>query len=332
MLRFLRRVVLGVLILGLGVYAAVRLSPWPSVLLIRTLFDSDATRAMAALAPQLPAGLTVHRDLAYDPGNDDLMLDVFIPPGPVPQGGWPVVVWVHGGAWVSGSKENVANYLRLMAGQGVVTIGVDYTLAPTAQHPVPVRQVTTALAWVQAQGAALGLNVTRVALAGDSAGAQIAAQVALVQVDADYAARLGVTAGMPATHLRGLVLFCGGFDLASINTDGAFGGFIRVILWSYFGTKTIADIPDAALFSIPGNLTPQLPPLFISAGNADPLLPQSLQLAEKATAMGLQVDTLFFPEDLTPGLNHEYQFDLASHEGKQAMARMMAFLRAVLQA
>jgi hypothetical protein len=51
MLRFLRRVVLGVLILGLGVYAAVRLSPWPSVLLIRTLFDSDATRAMALLAP-----------------------------------------------------------------------------------------------------------------------------------------------------------------------------------------------------------------------------------------------------------------------------------------
>jgi acetyl esterase len=89
--RILRMSVLTPAVTAVGTYTAVRLSPWPSVLIIRAIFDSDATRAMAAPEPLIPT----------------------------PADGWPVVVWVHGGAWVSGSPDNVANDLRLIAGRGV---------------------------------------------------------------------------------------------------------------------------------------------------------------------------------------------------------------------
>jgi len=316
----------GLIVLGL---AAFRLSPWPAVLVLRHSFDSEAQHAMQALEPLLPDGLQEKRDIPYLAGDDDALLDVILPPGPVPPGGWPVVVWVHGGAWVSGSKENVGNYLRLLAGRGVAMVNVDYTLAPSARHPVPARQVNAALAWLAAHAGDEGLDARRVVLAGDSAGAQIAAQTAIAQLDPAYAAALGLEPALPAGSLRGLVLFCGGYDPAALNLEGPFGGFLKTVFWAYFGTRDVLNAPDLPLFSIPANLPDDMPPLFISAGNADPLGPQSVALAETAAARGIEVDALFFPPDHQPPLAHEYQFSLETQAGQQALERTHAFLERV---
>jgi acetyl esterase len=325
----LLRLLAFILLLAAAGFAAIRLSPWPSVLVIRHFFDSDAAMASAALQKHLPQGLTEHLNLTYDPDSRPGTLDVFLPPGPVPTGGWPVVVWVHGGAWVSGSKENVANYLRILAGRGFATVGVGYTLAPTAHHPGPARQVNIALGWLNANGPALGLDMTRTALAGDSAGAQIAAQTGIVLTDPAYATRLGIAPALKPGQLRGLVLFCGGYDIATVDFDGAFGGFLKTVLWAYFGTKDFARAPDLPLFSIPQNLPAAMPPMFLSAGNADPLGPQSVQLAERAATLGIRTDTLFFPADHAPLLGHEYQFDLDIADGRTALDRASAFLNRV---
>lgn len=319
-------VLAGLILLGL---AAFRLSPWPAVLILRHSFDGEAQQAMQALAPRLPQGLQEKRDIPYLPGDEDALLDVILPPGPVPPEGWPVLVWVHGGAWVSGSKENVGNYLRLLAGRGVAMVNVDYTLAPAARHPTPSRQVNAALAWLVAHAAEEGLDASRVALAGDSAGAQIAAQTAIAQLDLSYAAALGLEPALPADSLRGLVLFCGGYDPETLNLEGPFGGFLKTVFWAYFGTRDFRNAPDLPLFSIPANLPADMPPLFISAGNADPLGPQSAALAEAAAARGIVVDTLFFPPDHQPPLAHEYQFSLETLAGQQALERTHAFLERI---
>lgn len=82
----------------------------------------------------------------------------------------------------------------------------------------------------------------------------------------------------------------------------------------------------AADFSTVSNIARTSPPLFISAGNADPLLPQSQNLADVARANSVIVDSLFFPADHSPALAHEYQFDLGNNAGKLAFERMIAFL------
>ncbi len=309
-----------------GLYAAFQLSPYPSVWLIRRAFDRGAHEASEALRKHLPAGVVERLDLRYDPADSDAIFDLFLPPasaGARP----PVIVWIHGGAWISGDKRDVANYLRVLAGQGFATVGINYTIAPGATYPTPVRQANRALAYLAANADALGVDASRVALAGDSAGAQIAAQLALVVSVPAYAAQIGVAPAIPRTHLRAALLHCGGHDPDSIQLDGAFGGFLRTVFWAYFGVKDFSGDPRLAQFSIPRNVTRDFPPAFISAGNADPLEPHSKALAAALAKAGAPAETLFFPQDHQPPLGHEYQFDLDGEAGRLALARSVAFLR-----
>jgi acetyl esterase/lipase len=85
-------------------------------------------------------------------------------------------------------------------------------------------------------------------------------------------------------------------------------------------------VPGFDLFSVAAYLHATLPPLFISAGNADPLGPQSTGLADRADALGIETDTLFTPADFTPRLGHEYQLNPSTQAGKLALDRGRAFL------
>src|SRR3954470_14213465 len=168
---------------------AARTTPWPSALALRAVFPRGAARTSTALERHVPRDLVEVVGEAYDIASPDGRLDVF-------RSGCdealPTVVWVHGGAFVSGSKSDVANYLRVLAGRGLATVGVDYSIAPGSRYPTPVKQVSAALAHLVDHADRLGIDPGRVVLAGDSAGAQIAAQVALLVSDAAYASDVGI--------------------------------------------------------------------------------------------------------------------------------------------
>lgn len=329
LIRFVLRLVLVLVVLAAVAVGCSYLSPWPGVMAIRAVFGWTAAETADRLRPLVPPEVTVRRHVAHQPSDPQGRLDLVLPPGTPPAGGWPVVVWVHGGAWVSGDKADVEPWLRILAAEGFAAVAPGYTLAPRAVHPGPARQVNAALAWVVTEGKGFGLDPARVVLAGDSAGAQIAAQAGIAQLDAEYGARLEITAALPPGALRGLVLFCGGYDPALVSGGGALGWFIDTVLWAYLGQKDWRASPMLGDFTIPANLPADLPPLFVSAGNADPLLPQSRALAAAADARGIRVDSLFFAEDHQPPLGHEYQFDLTGDAGKEAFGRMVAFLKEV---
>ncbi len=164
-------------------------------------------------------------------------------------------------------------------------------------------------------------------LAGDSAGAQIAAQTANIISDPAYAEALGIDPSLERPRLAGMLLYCGVFDVGDVDFAGGFSGFLRSVLWAYSGTKDFAaDEKLMATFSVTPSVTSNFPPTFISAGNGDPLLQQSISLAAKLHEVGVRVETLFFPEDTSPPLPHEYQFNLDRPQGEEALARSLAFL------
>jgi acetyl esterase/lipase len=329
LIRFVLRLVLLLLVAAALAVGISFVSPWPGVLAIRAAFAVWTAGTVAGLEALAPHEVRARLHIAHTPQDPQGRVDLYLPPGDPPAGGWPVVVWVHGGAWVAGDKADVGNWLRILSARGYGVVAPAYTRAPAAVHPEPARQVNAALAWVVREGAAQGLDPARVVLAGDSAGAQIAAQAGIAQVDAGYAARLGISPALPAGALRGMVLFCGGYDPAPVKGEGVFGWFVDTVFWAYFGRKDWRDSPMLADFAIPANLSAGLPPLFVSAGNADPLLAQSRALAAAADTRGIRVDSLFFADDHQPPLGHEYQFDLGGEAGRQAFDRMVAFLRGV---
>lgn len=332
-MRWLVRSLLTLLLLAAAAWAALQLSPRPPVWMLQGLFDRGAAAASQALEKHVPAGVQTSAGQPYVADGRTLSFDVHRPaPGSAASSGaLPLVVWIHGGAFVSGRKEDVANYARIYAARGYVVASVDYTLAPDATHPAQVRQVDTAIAALLRDAARHGIDARRVVLAGDSAGAQIAAQLAAAVTSPPHARELGIAPSLAPAQLRGVLLFCGVYDLSMLNYDGALGPFLRAVAWSFTGRRDFRDAPAFAAASVLRHVTADFPPAFITAGNADPLLPQSRALAQRLQSLGVQVDSLFFPADLAPALGHEYQFDLDRPEGRQARDRAWSFLAQVVR-
>src|SRR4051794_20964009 len=192
--KFVLVVIGAIVVIGTAAYAAFQISPWPSVLLIRYAFHKGGSAASASIAPLVPKDISVQDELSYSPGDRHAVFDLFTPAnGNMPL---PAIVWVHGGGFVAGSRSYLSNYLQILAARGFVTVAIDYTLAPTARFPTPVRQANTALAYIVANAQRFNIDPARIFLAGDSAGAQIAAQTALIISDPDYARRVGIEPGM----------------------------------------------------------------------------------------------------------------------------------------
>lgn len=312
-----------VVVLGLAGFGAFRLSPWPSVLIVRNAFATDADARNAALAKHRPEGVRTIEDLPYPGGPGfDLHLP---PPGPGPA---PLVFWIHGGAFIGGDRKDLAGYLAVLAGKGYAAAAPGYTLAPSARYPEPVLQANAALAAVLADAARHGVDPERIVIAGDSAGAQIAAELAASLVDPLRASAIGLRPAADPDALRGVVLFCGVYEPAALDLTGDFGGFLRTVLWSYFGDPDPGADPRFATFAVNRNVPPGFPPAFVSAGNGDPLEPQSRLLADALADAGVITETLFFPADHAPSLPHEYQFDLDGDDGRLALDRLTAFLAA----
>lgn len=328
--RLLPKLLMALALLFAALVAAFVLSPWPGALLIRALFDHGAAQASARLVPHVPAGVVEHLGEAYDPASADGRFDLFLPPPAARQGEGPLplVVWVHGGGAVSGSRKDIANYARVLAGQGLAVATLDYSIAPEATYPTPVRQVNAALGHLAAQASRWGLDGTRLVLAGDSAGAHIAAQVANLTVVPAYAQALGIAPALQPAQLRALLLFCGPYVMRSSDAGGIGRWFLHTVLWAYSGTRHYESDPAfAATANVIDHLTADFPPAFVSAGNADPLLPHSQALAARLQALGTPLQTLFFAPDHQPPLPHEYQFDLDGEAGRRALREAVDFVR-----
>src|SRR6185295_17944145 len=95
------------------------------------------------------------------------------------QGSLPVVMYYHGGGWVLGSKNTHDRLLRdLVNGTNAAFVFVNYTPSPEAQFPIPIEQAFAATKYVAEHGSELGFDTTRLAIAGDSVGGNMAAVVA----------------------------------------------------------------------------------------------------------------------------------------------------------
>jgi acetyl esterase/lipase len=311
------------------VYIAFQISPWPSALLLRHAFNKGGVAMAQALEKHVPPGVTALTDQHYDPADSDAYLDVFAPASTGTARALPLVVWVHGGGWLSGSKSDVANYAKIIAAKGYVVASVDYSLAPGATFPTPVRQINAALNYLTANAQRLRIDPQRIVLAGDSAGAHLAAVAANAVAVPEYAEAIGVTPAVRRAQIAGVVLFCGPYAFDRLRLDGPFGKMVRTMLWSFSGSAGFRHDPVFANASVLNFVGPDFPPAFVSVGNADPLGAQSVALADRLAARGVRVERLFFPKDHAPPLRHEYQFDLDSAAGRQALAGMVEFLRRV---
>lgn len=146
------------------------------------------------------------------------MLDVYAPTRG--RGPWPVIVFFYGGSWSSGERQGYAFVGRALAARGFVVVVPDYRLVPEVTYPGFVEDGAAAVRWVRTNARTYGGDRDRIVLAGHSAGAYIAAMLA---VD-------GRWLGPERAALRGLIGLAGPYDFApftAASSQAAFGAWPR---------------------------------------------------------------------------------------------------------
>lgn len=279
---------------------------------------------------KLPPHVAVERDIVYG-AEEDAKLDIYMPKELADSGRvLPTVVWIHGGGWAGGSKAYVAQYAAALAAGGFVVAAIDYSLPPKEIYPTPVRQAFDALAFLKRETGRFHVDPARFFIAGDSAGAQMAAQVAAVATSPAYARQMGLKPTIGARDLKGTLLYCGAFDLATMGFTGPITSTLDGPLVHYSGSTTFRADPKFATFSVARYVTRAFPKTFITAGNDDDFEMQSRAFAARLKKLGVYVDELFFDADFTPRQGHVYNFSVDAPIGRYSAMRSVDFMKKTL--
>lgn len=284
--RRLLRIAAVLLALYLGMLLWMSVSPAPLTFLFRIAFEQEAKVVNQSLKELVPQGVKSIKDLEYAVGHSDNRLDLYLPTENDQDR--TLIIWIHGGGLISGSKDQVENYCKILAGKGFAVAAIDYTLAPKGKFPLPILQANKAVHFLREVANGYGINPNSIFFAGDSGGAMIAAQLAAAYTNPKY--KNGIE-GMSKDSslslndreaLRGVILFCGIYSVDQINYESDYGKFMRTVLWAYLGVKEVENYKWKSLLSVPQHLNSSFPPVFVSAGNGDPLLSQSLDFKESS--------------------------------------------------
>ncbi len=187
-----------------------------------------------------------------------------------------------------------------------------------------MKQVNTALAFLLTHAAKYRVNTSKIVIAGDSGGAQIAAQLGIVLSDPAYAKRLEISPTVSRSAISGMILYCGIYNLSKAEKEKG-GIMLRMMMRAYSGHKNFKRNSFFGLGSVIHHIPVNYPPTFLSVGNKDILKPHTYELAQVLSNKGVRVDSLYF-ESADVSLNHEYQFNLDDESGKVALERTVAFL------
>lgn len=204
---------------------------------------------------------------------------------PSADGSLPVLVWFHGGGWTIGSLDTHDNTCRSLTNAvGCVVVSVGYRLAPEHKFPAAVDDAVAATQWVADHAAELGGDPARVAVAGDSAGGNLAAVVSLLARDA----------GGPALAFQVLVYPVTDYEFESPSMrENATGYFLELESMRWFYTQYLNDERDGADWRFSPTRAAAfagLPPAFVLTAELDPLRDQGEAYAHKLRAAGVPVE------------------------------------------
>ena len=244
--------------------------------------------------------------------DHSLTTDIHIPKG---EGPFPILVYFHGGGWISGSPKSHRKICHRFAEAGFLVFNVDYALAPENPFPQGFDECCESLRWVVASAEKYKGDSNRLSVGGDSAGGNLTAACAASLADDSE------------VDIKKILLIYGVFDFLSmgetsdvlVDTDADL--MTEMMIGSYLGLER-----DEAVLSDPRvspiHVSDKLPPAHILCGTLDGLMAGSKILAEKLNSQGIENEEFYY-ENMPHGFLH---FEDFFPESRQAIDRMVAFL------
>ncbi len=234
------------------------------------------------------------REVHPEVHSEDRVIDG--PGGPIPiriyrppaEGNAPLpgVVFIHGGGWSVGDLDTYDGMARRhAAGAAAIVVAIDYRLAPEHPYPAAVDDAWAATQWVAEHAVELGADPDRLAVAGDSAGGNLAAVVSQLARDAGGPRIVFQLLWYPSTTFdTSLPSFTENANAPILDVDGCKG----CTRW-YIGDLDLSDLPATLAPAVAEDLT-GLPPAYIAVAGHDPLRDDGMRYAELLSAAGVPVE------------------------------------------
>ncbi len=258
--------------------------------------------------PDLPPGIqTTLHNLYRNDGGRLVYLDIYAPAGPVPNGGWPALLAIHGGGWRGGSRAEYGRSVAELAAHGLVVVAIDYQLSRPGKPSWPenLDDVRHALGWVRGHAARLGIDRDRVAVMGASAGGHLALM-------------LGLTA--KTSEVSAVIDFCGPSDLSLLAQKGSAAAGSGVLMLGAGPEEMPGRYTEASPIA---RIGPDAPPVLIFHGGDDALVPIS---QSQILADGLRQAGVFCKFEVVSGARHGFGLRAG---GRVLIPEILAFLREV---
>jgi len=256
---------------------------------------AEDLRANSRPMPGSPPAVAEVRDIAIDLSGRSLPCRFYRPEsaGENP----PLVVYYHGGGWVVGTIETHDATCRALANaSGAAVLSVGYRLAPETPFPGPLDDCHDALVWARDHAETLGIDGTRLAVAGDSAGGNLAAAVTIRLRDAGQPALRHQLLIYPVTDTD--------FTRASYAENGGGNYFLSTAMMEWFWKQYLGTLSDhhveGATVLRTADLS-NLPPATVVMAQYDPLRDEGVAFAEALQAAGNAVHAV-----VVPGMIHGF--------------------------
>jgi acetyl esterase len=251
-----------------------------------------------------PPALASIEDFCIDGPVGDIKIRRYLPNN---NQALPCLIYLHGGGFMMGNLDTHDRIMRVLAKESKLgVVGVDYHLAPEYRFPTALNETLAVIEYLESHGNTLGIDGTRLALGGDSAGANLA---------------VGATQTVHATspsRIRCLLLYYGAFGLRNSESRRRFGDSddgvseedLKYYEKSYL--RTADDIKDLRYNVLAGDAS-RLPSAFIGAAEYDPLLDDSLALKKHMDATGVASQLQIYSGVLHGFLHYGRILDKAGH-------------------
>lgn len=290
--------------------------------IVRTLFTIGDLKRDLGWVP--PTNVEAVENISYGSCDKWHLLDLYRPKDA--KGKLPVLLNIHGGAWVYGDKKVYAPYCMYLATQGFAVMNASYRLAPKHTFPAPLEDVGAMVEWTVNHAEEYGLDVSNLFFVGDSAGAHLATAYTAVQLNEAYANSFPGIKVDARFVPKGLLLNCGVFDMeVEWKKQGrALTPFLTDLLGEKPTVESVKQMSPAQF------ITSDFPSVHLTTSNGDFLRKHSYRLKEVLEKKSVEVVFKEYGEKKKPQ-GHVFHLNLKNKVGQECNADQLEFVKQMMK-
>lgn len=256
-----------------------------------------------------PENIRALYNLPYGLKGKYQLLDLYFPKGT--EKPLPVIVSVHGGGYVYGTKEVYAHYCMFLAQQGFAVVNFNYTLAPERKFPNQLIETNMVMNWLVKNKDRYPVDIENVFVVGDSAGAQLASHYCAIHTNEKFEALFPFCTPKEC-KIKAVGLNCGLYDITNLEALGLPEKEAKGITRDYLGSTLLTDERLRVLNAI----TEKFPPAYVMSSEYDFLKGAAQPMYDHLKSKGVETELHIYKSKKIE-LGHVFHANMNLREAKK---------------